>query len=94
MGQEGIALAIFDHMSKCGHNNCNNCGRGIEKLAEAKEVARLSLEDQTIIQPVGWYKRREGSLCFFLLWSRCMFLLKCRGKQVLQTCYASLCWAN
>lgn len=59
MGQEGIALAIFDQMSKCSHSNYNNCGKGIEKLVEAKEIAKLSLEDQTVIQPEGWYKRRE-----------------------------------
>lgn len=81
-------------MRKCSHSNYNNCGKGIEKLVEAKEIARLSLEDQTVIQPEGRYKRREWSLCFFLLWSRCTFLLKCRGKQVLRADHASLCQAN
>lgn len=67
VGQEGIALAIFDCMNKCSHNNCNICGKGIEKLAEAKEIARLSLEDQTMIQPEDWHWKKKEKFVFLSL---------------------------
>lgn len=55
VGQEGITSAVFDHMNKCSHNDCNICRKGIEQLVEAKETARLSLEDQLMIHPEDWH---------------------------------------
>lgn len=93
MGQEGIASAVFDHMNKSSHNDCNICRKGTEKLEEAREIARLSREDQTMIHTEDWHwKKKEKFL--FLFWSDYMFLLKHMGKWFLQTHYASLCRTN
>lgn len=86
LGQKGIASAVFDHTNKCSHDNCNTCRKGIKKLPDAKEIARL------------WYILRTGTSrrkkFLFLFWSDYMFLLKHRGKWFLQTHCASLCSTN
>lgn len=62
----------------------------MEKLAEAKEISRLSLEDQTMIHSEDPHWKKQEKFVF-LFWSDCMVLLKHRGQWVLQTHYASLC---
>lgn len=94
VGQEGIALAIFDCRNKCSHNNCNICGERHRKAGRGKRNSQTVSWGPDYDTAWGLALEEEREVCISFSFGVTACFSWNRGKWALQTQYASLCRTN